>query len=87
MEAEMAKKCIRCGKDLIYFTMVLMMGPRGFRRYPVCDPCKAKIDKIPNEQAQYIAPLQPPCGSAASPRFEEHKTGGQNEGGEHVQVG
>jgi hypothetical protein len=42
----MAKqKCTKCGKDLIYYRLVLMMGPRGFRRYPVCDPCGTAIEK------------------------------------------
>ncbi len=41
----MSKKCAKCGKDLLYFTLVLMMGPRGFRRYPVCDKCEKKEEQ------------------------------------------
>ena len=40
----MAKKCEKCGKTGEYLTPVLMMGSRGFRRYPVCEPCRAKIE-------------------------------------------
>lgn len=39
------QKCTKCGRELLYFTLVLMMGGRGFRRYPVCDKCKAKLKK------------------------------------------
>lgn len=35
----MAKKCTKCGKDSRELTPVLMMGPNGFRRYPVCAKC------------------------------------------------
>jgi hypothetical protein len=34
-------KCQKCGKPAHQITTVMMMGPRGFRRYPVCDPCLA----------------------------------------------
>lgn len=34
-------KCEKCSKPAIQITMTMMMGPRGFRRYPVCDPCLA----------------------------------------------
>jgi hypothetical protein len=54
----MARKCAKCGKDLIYFTLVLMMGSRGFRRYPVCEKCKAAIEAPPpappQMQAQHL---------------------------------
>jgi hypothetical protein len=38
------QKCAKCGKELVYFRMVLMMGPRGFRRYACCDECAAKVE-------------------------------------------
>jgi hypothetical protein len=43
----MARKtrCTKCGKDAQNVTMVLMMGPQGYRRYPICDPCKAEAEK------------------------------------------
>ncbi len=37
--------CIGCKKQLTYFRMVLMMGPKGYRRYPCCDKCAAKVEK------------------------------------------
>jgi hypothetical protein len=38
-------KCTQCKKELLYFRMILMMGPRGFRRYAVCDKCAEKVEK------------------------------------------
>lgn len=38
-------KCARCQKKILYFTAVLWMGPRGFRRYRMCDGCKKKTDR------------------------------------------
>jgi hypothetical protein len=39
----MSVRCARCKSICLYFNMVLWNGPRGFRRYPVCDPCQDKI--------------------------------------------
>jgi len=42
----MAKaKCAKCGKELVHISWALTMGGRGFRQYPVCESCKAKIEK------------------------------------------
>jgi hypothetical protein len=41
----MKKKCARCGKEMANFTLVLWMGPQGFRRYPMDDKCKALVEK------------------------------------------
>lgn len=38
-------KCAQCGKELVYFRMVLMMGTKGYRRYALCDKCADKIAK------------------------------------------
>ena len=38
-------KCSQCGKELIYFRMVLMMGTKGYRRYALCDKCADKVEK------------------------------------------
>lgn len=39
---EMAnKKCEKCGKEAQEKVPVMMMGPRGFRRYHVCKVCEA----------------------------------------------
>jgi hypothetical protein len=35
--------------EIVYFTLVLWIGPNGFRRYPMCDKCK---DKTKKEQVQ-----------------------------------
>jgi hypothetical protein len=48
LEAEMANlknKCTKCGKELTFYRMVLMMGPKGYRRYAPCDRCAAKVEK------------------------------------------
>lgn len=37
-------KCAVCKKDLVYFRQVLMMGPRGYRRYALCDRCAGKVN-------------------------------------------
>ena len=34
----------KCKKELIQYRMVLMMGPRGYRRYAVCMGCAGKVD-------------------------------------------
>ena len=39
------QKCAKCRKEILYFRMVLMMGPRGFRRYALCDKCADKVEK------------------------------------------
>ncbi len=39
------QKCVICGKELVYFRMVLMMGPKGFRRYACCDKCADKTER------------------------------------------
>ena len=46
---EMAKKvkCAKCGKESQDLEMVLMMGPQGYRRYPVCKSCEAKKQQTP----------------------------------------
>ena len=36
------QKCAKCQQALIYFTLVLWNGPNGFRRYALCDKCKAE---------------------------------------------
>jgi hypothetical protein len=33
------EKCPKCGKPMMEFRMVLMMGPKGYRRYAVCPGC------------------------------------------------
>jgi hypothetical protein len=35
--------CQKCGRPAARITMTMMMGPRGFRRYPVCDACLETI--------------------------------------------
>ena len=45
-EIEMAKqKCVKCGKSVQNWKVMLMMGPRGFRQYFVCEACNEKIEK------------------------------------------
>jgi NAD-dependent SIR2 family protein deacetylase len=43
----MAKKtrCAKCGKEAQALTMVLTIGPQGYRRYPLCDSCKGEAEK------------------------------------------
>lgn len=33
----------KCKKELKDYRMVLMIGPRGYRRYAVCQPCARKL--------------------------------------------
>ena len=39
------QKCAVCKKEVVYYRMVLMMGPKGYRRYQCCDRCAGKVDK------------------------------------------
>jgi hypothetical protein len=39
------QKCTKCGKSLQNWKLVMMMGPRGYRQYFVCEKCKEKIEK------------------------------------------
>jgi hypothetical protein len=57
MMTNLKQRCAVCKKELLYFKMVLMMGPRGFRRYAVCDACKAKMEPP--------SPALPPNASTA----------------------
>ena len=45
----MSVPCARCKKQVFYFTLTLWNGPRGFRRYPLCDNCikEVKAEKSP----------------------------------------
>jgi len=57
----MAKqKCVKCGKELLYYNLVLMMGANGFRRYAVCNACQAKMEKRDKElgKMQSVATVQ-----------------------------
>jgi DNA-directed RNA polymerase subunit RPC12/RpoP len=38
-------KCAKCGRESQDLEMVLMIGPQGYRRYPVCGACKAELEK------------------------------------------
>jgi protein-arginine kinase activator protein McsA len=38
------KRCAKCGRRIAYYTLVLMIGERGYRRYPVCGACAAKAN-------------------------------------------
>lgn len=38
-------KCLKCKKELVYYRMVLMIGPKEYRRYPLCDRCAAEVEK------------------------------------------
>lgn len=46
-EAEMnlKQRCAVCKKEVVYFRMVLMMGPKGYRRYQCCDRCAGKVER------------------------------------------
>jgi hypothetical protein len=33
------EKCPKCKRPMLQFRMVLMMGPKGYRRYAVCINC------------------------------------------------
>ena len=37
--------CVVCKKDLVYYRMVLMIGPMGYRRYALCEKCAAKVER------------------------------------------
>lgn len=39
------QKCAKCQQALVCYSMVLMNGPNGFRRYALCDKCKADVEK------------------------------------------
>lgn len=39
------QKCAVCKRELTYYRMVLIMGPRGYRRYAFCNQCAEKIEK------------------------------------------
>ena len=43
--ANIKMKCVGCAKELTYFHMVLTMGPKGYRRYAMCDRCAMKAEK------------------------------------------
>ena len=36
-------KCERCEKAARFYNLVLYKGPNGYRRYRVCDACKAEL--------------------------------------------
>ena len=44
------QRCAKCRQDLLkdQTKHVLMMGPRGFRRYALCDKCAKKAGPTPN---------------------------------------
>lgn len=35
--------CLKCKKALEEYRMVMMIGPRGYRRYAVCLSCASKL--------------------------------------------
>lgn len=37
------QRCAKCKQALVYYSMVLFAGPNGFRRYALCDKCKAEV--------------------------------------------
>jgi len=39
------QKCTKCQQALADYSMVLFSGPNGFRRYALCDKCKAEHEK------------------------------------------
>lgn len=43
--ANIKMKCIGCKKELTYFRMVLTVGPKGYRRYAMCDRCAGRVEK------------------------------------------
>ena len=48
------QKCAKCGRELLYFTMVLWMGPNGYRRYPMDDKCKVEVQPEVSKQNKPI---------------------------------
>jgi hypothetical protein len=51
-------KCTKCGKELVYFRMVLAMGPKGYRRYAYCDKCADQAEKKAQTVRKVIAKLE-----------------------------
>jgi hypothetical protein len=69
-------KCARCGKPRLYFTLALWMGPQGFRRYKLCDRCKAEVERKRSTKKGAI-PLVPLRPAGASPHFQDRKMEGE----------
>lgn len=47
-------KCAICKKELVYFRQVLMMGPKGYRRYACCEKCAVKVGKRPSTASGFV---------------------------------
>ena len=41
--AKNKQHCLKCQKELGEYRMVLMIGPKGYRRYAVCLTCADKL--------------------------------------------
>ena len=52
------QKCAKCGQGLVYFTLILWNGPNGFRRYALCDKCRAEILEHESKGAWPCAPTK-----------------------------
>lgn len=44
-------RCTKCGREVQTCTLVLMMGPQGYRRYPVCESCNVEVEKAQSARA------------------------------------
>ena len=68
-------RCAKCGKPMLYYTLVLWNGPNGFRRYRLCNKCKGKV----------TTPLSPfreeqRTFGPTSPQMGDRHLGGEKEG-------
>jgi hypothetical protein len=55
------EKCPKCKKPMMKFRMVLMMGPKGYRRYAVCPSCSGGSESKSTGGRQMAAKKQQPA--------------------------
>jgi hypothetical protein len=72
------QRCAKCGVELVKGkrTLVLMQGPRGFRKYDVCLRCAGV--GAPSKRTVYKLALEE---RKATPHLQKPKMGGVRKGG------